>query len=149
MILISPYAKPLRNGGVNPKNFPYWKEVVQGLNGSEIIQIGSGEEEAVSPKVNLLKSLPFSEIKGLVRKCKTWVSIDTFLPHLAHHVGKPGIVIWGQSDPNIFGYKENINLLKSREYLKKDQFLIWEQCEYKTEAFVGPEVVLESIRRMV
>jgi ADP-heptose:LPS heptosyltransferase len=146
MILISPYAKPLRNGGNNPKNYPAWKEVVSGLNGEEIIQIGAEDEEAISNKVKLKKNLSFAEIEELVNKCRVWVSIDTFLPHMAHHLGKPGVVIFGQSDPNIFGYPENKNLLVDRKYLRPDQFLIWEQAEYIKEAFVKPEVVVESIR---
>jgi len=32
MILISPYSKKLTNGKVNPKNYPYWKEVIAGIN---------------------------------------------------------------------------------------------------------------------
>jgi ADP-heptose:LPS heptosyltransferase len=146
MILISPYAKPLRNGGNNPKNYPAWKEVVSGLNGEEIIQIGAEDEEAISNKVKLKKNLSFAEIEELVKKCRVWVSIDTFLPHMAHRLGKPGVVIFGQSDPNIFGYPENKNLLVDRKYLRPDQFLIWEQAEYIKEAFVKPEVVVESIR---
>ena len=146
MILISPYAKPLRNGVANhPKNYPHWQEVVSGLNGEEIIQIGAGDEKAISPKVKMMKNLSFIAIEGLVRQCRIWISIDTFLPHLAHHVGKPGIVLWGQSDPNIFGYKENINLLKDRKYLKPNQFLIWEQCEYNADAFVSPQMVIDAI----
>jgi ADP-heptose:LPS heptosyltransferase len=146
MILISPYAKPLRNGGNNPKNFPYWKEVVSGLNGEGIIQIGAGDENPISNKVKLKKNLSFAEIEELVNKCRVWVSIDTFLPHMAHHLKKPGVVIFGQSDPNIFGYPENKNLLVNRKYLRPDQFLIWEQAEYIEEAFVKPEVVVESLK---
>jgi ADP-heptose:LPS heptosyltransferase len=146
MILISPYAKPLRNGGNNPKNFPYWKEVVSGLNGEGIIQIGAGDENPISNKVKLKKNLSFAEIEELVNKCRVWVSIDTFLPHMAHHLKKPGVVIFGQSDPNIFGYPENKNLLVNRKYLRPDQFLIWEQTEYIEEAFVKPEVVVESLK---
>jgi ADP-heptose:LPS heptosyltransferase len=146
MILISPYAKPLRNGGNNPKNFPYWKEVVSGLNGEGIIQIGAGDENPISNKVKLKKNLSFAEIEELVNKCRVWVSIDTFLPHMAHHLKKPGVVIFGQSDPNIFGYPENKNLLVNRKYLRPDQFLIWEQAEYIKEAFVTPEVVVESLK---
>jgi ADP-heptose:LPS heptosyltransferase len=147
MILISPYAKPLRNGGNNPKNYPFWKEVVSGLNGAEIIQIGAGDEKAISSKVKLIKNQPFAEIARLVGKCKVWVSVDNFLPHLAHHVGKPGIVLWGQSDPNIFGYPENRNLLKDRNYLRKDQFMIWEACEYLKDAFVGPQDVVKELTK--
>ena len=36
MILIAPYSKPLRTGGNNPKNYPYWKELISQIQ-EEII----------------------------------------------------------------------------------------------------------------
>ena len=44
MIIISPYSKPLRNGLNNPKNYPYWKELISLIN-EEIIQVGVDGEE--------------------------------------------------------------------------------------------------------
>ena len=45
MIIISPYAKKLHNEKVNPKNYPYWKELIK-LIDQPIIQIGiDGEEQ--------------------------------------------------------------------------------------------------------
>jgi len=146
MILISPHSKPLRNGGNNPKNYPFWREVLKGLNGQKVLQIGLPEEEKICKDFYFPPNL--KSVKELLLECDTWVSVDNFLPHIAHHVKKPGVVIFGQSDPSIFGYKENINLLKSREYLRKDQFQIWEQCEYSPDAFVEPGIVIDAIRRM-
>jgi len=146
MILISPHSKPLRNGGNNPKNYPFWREVLKGLNGQKVLQIGLPEEEKICKDFYFPPNL--KSVKELLLECDTWVSVDNFLPHIAHHVKKPGVVIFGQSDPSIFGYKENINLLKSREYLRKDQFQIWEQCEYNPDAFVEPGIVIDAIRRM-
>jgi ADP-heptose:LPS heptosyltransferase len=149
MILISPYSKPMRNGTNSPKNYPYWPEVVSALNGDEVVQIGAGDEKPLAvgkSSFKFIKNLPLARIEDLVRQCRVWVSVDNFLPHLAHHVGKPGIVLWGQSDPNVFGYPENANLLKDRKYLRGDQFMIWEACEYKAEVFVVPEVVINAIR---
>jgi ADP-heptose:LPS heptosyltransferase len=152
MILISPYSKLLRNGKISPKNYPYWKEVLTALKGEDIVQIGAGNEDKLingNPNLKFVKGLPFAEIGELVKQCRVWVSVDNFLPHLAHHIGKPGVVVWGQSDPTIFGYKENINLLKDRSYLRKDQFQIWESCEYNKEAFVSSKEVIEAIRRLL
>ena len=47
MIIIQPYAKPLVNGKRNPKNYPYWKELISKIK-EPIIQIGvEGEEQLV------------------------------------------------------------------------------------------------------
>ena len=46
MIIISPYSKKLENGKMNPKNYPYWKELISLLLKSEtIIQVGTIDEK--------------------------------------------------------------------------------------------------------
>jgi ADP-heptose:LPS heptosyltransferase len=146
MILISPFSKALRNGGNNPKSYPYWKEFLKGLNGQKVVQIGVEGEEKLTK--DFRKNLPFKEIEKLIQECDIWVSVDNFLPHMAHHLKKPGIVLFGQSDPKIYGYPENQNLLADRKYLRTDQFLIWEQAEYIKEAFVSSDTVLENILKL-
>ena len=48
MILISPYSKQLTNGKTNPKNYPYWDEVISQIQ-EPIIQIGiEGEKQLVN-----------------------------------------------------------------------------------------------------
>ena len=77
------------------------------------------------------------------------ISVESFFQHFCWDLKKPGIVIWSQSDPIIFGHKENINLLKDRSYLRKDQFHIWEQCEYNKDAFISPTQVLKHLTQFI
>jgi hypothetical protein len=143
MIIISPWAQKLRNGKNNPKNYPWWPELIS-LIDEPIIQIGiEGEEQLVD---DFRTNLSLEQLKSLVLHCRTWISVDSFFQHLAWDLGKPGIVLWGQSDPNIFGHPENTNLLKDRKYLREKQFWWWEQCEYIPNAFVGSEEVLKHIQ---
>jgi len=143
MIIISPWSQKLKNGKNNPKNYPYWKELVS-LIDEPIIQIGvTGEESLVD---DCRFDLNMKELEKLVFECRTWIGVDSFFQHFCWDLGKPGIVIWGQSDPNIFGHSENINLLKDRKYLREKQFWLWEQAEYKEEAFVSPEIVLKHLK---
>lgn len=146
-ILISPFARFLRNGEQNAKNYPYWKEVINSLKeqGHTITQIGVDGEKAFKKVDKVFFSQPLQKIKQLVLECNLWISVDTFLPHLAHHLNKSGIVIWSVSDPIVFGYKENINLLKDTKYLRKNQFDNWEAQEYNEDAFVKPEVVIKAV----
>jgi hypothetical protein len=47
MILISPYAQKLRNGNQNPKNYPWWPELISKID-EEIVQVGiKGEIQLV------------------------------------------------------------------------------------------------------
>ena len=77
-----------------------------------------------------------------------FISIDNFAPHLAWLLNKPGIVIFSQSDPLIFGHELHINLLKDIKYLRKNQFDIWETAIYNKEAFMEPQKVIEALTQL-
>jgi len=144
MIIIAPFAKKLLNGKKNPKNYPFWREVIYELPG-HVVQVGvDGEEQLVD---DFRQNLPLAELRELVRNCRIWLSCDSFLQHLGWDEGKPGIVLWSVSDQLIFGHPENINLLKGREYLVTNQFLWWENTQHNPDAFVQPKEVLEALWR--
>jgi ADP-heptose:LPS heptosyltransferase len=146
VIIISPYAQKLRNGKNNPKNYPWWPELVKHLD-QPVVQVGvKGEQQLVD---DFRTNLPMTELAKLVKECATWISVDSFFQHFCWDLKKPGIVLWSQSDPNIFGHPENVNLLKDRKYLRKEQFWLWEQCDYKKEAFVDPQTVLKHIHKIL
>lgn len=144
MIIISPYSKPLRNGKQSAKTYPYWDNLIMLLSGKEIVQIGVEGERQLVP--DFRKNLTFKQIKSLLTECDCWISVDNFLQHLAHHIPKPGIVLWGISDPLIFGYPENTNLLKDRRYLRENQFDYWENYEFNPDVFVLPAEVAQHIK---
>ena len=142
-IIIFPWAKQLRNGSRNPKNYPWWPELIKKLQnlGHEIIQVGiDGEEQLVD---DFRKNLKLSELELLMKSADTWIGVDSFGQHLGWSLGIRGLAIFGQSDPLIFGHDENVNVLKSREYLREQQFWWWEQADYREDAFLTPDEVLE------
>lgn len=142
MIIIHPFAKPLNNKKINPKNYPYWKELISNIN-EPIVQVGiTGEEQLVD---DFRQNLSIKELEELIEQCRTWIAVDSFFQHLAWRAGKKGIVLWSVSDPNIFGHPENINLLKDRINLAPNQFLWWDFTEYDPEKFVKPEEVIKYL----
>ena len=143
MIIISPYSKALLSGKQNPKNYPHWKELIAMID-EPIVQVGiEGEAQLVS---DFRKNLPITELRKLIQECRTWISCDSFFQHLGWDEGKKGIVLWGVSDPLIYGHPENINLLADKKYLAENQFLWWEFVEHQNERFVKPEIVLEHLK---
>lgn len=146
-IIISPWSKMLRDGSYNPKNYPHWKKVIDGIKSDfDIIQIGiPGEVKLVD---DFRIGLPLKKIKELLldERCHTWVAVDNFLQHLSFLIKKPGIVLYGISDPNVFGYRENKNLLKARKYLRDNQFYIWDGLKYDPKVFVDADKVIEAVR---
>lgn len=151
-VLISPYAQAMRNGKENPKNFPYWTELVTMLvsSGIEVIQIGASKDRPIPGVTEFKQNLKLKEIRNLLSECDTWISVDSFLQHMNHNYErKQGVVIFSQSNPDIFGYKENVNLLKHKKYLREKQFWLWEQCEYNKDAFVSADTVRDAVIKVL
>jgi len=145
-IIISPWSRKLRNGQENPKNYPFWNEVIKEIKDKVyIIQIGVEGEKELEGIDSKLFNLSLEDLKTLTKAKGIWISVDNFFPHFANTFGSYGIVIFSLSDPFIFGYKENVNLLKDRKYLREKQFDIWEAEKYNIEAYVDPKIVIETI----
>lgn len=150
--IISPYAQKMRNKQQHPKDYPFWDKIIDYLHSKNIAikQIGVKDELKINgvgdfPGDDFLLNLKFYELSELVKNSYKWLSIDSFFPHFCHHLDVPGIVIFSQSDPLLFGYKENINLLKDRKYLRPDQFGIWEDAHFNIESFIDPSSVYKYL----
>lgn len=149
-IVISPYSKRLFNGEICAKNYPYWKKVLKLLERQskiQVVQIGvNGEVLLQEESENFVTvfNAPLAKIEGMVLGAKVWVSVDNFLQHLMKDLRR-GIVVWGKSDPLIFGYDTNINILKDRSYLRPNQFDFWETEKLDIDCWVNPEEVADKI----
>lgn len=148
-IIISPYSKKLREKDTpHPKNYPFWPELVQLLEGHEIIQVGvKGETELVP---NCKFNLPTPELIDLCKDADTFISVENFFPHFVNYnfPDKRGIVIFSKSDPEIFGYPQNINYIKDKKYLRYDQFGPWEYTDFIKEAFPEPIEIINILNKM-
>lgn len=146
MILISPYSRVLRNAALNPKNYPYWDDVIRGIQSSyDVRQLAYGMEVTLSTLSYTIRYETIKEAERAIQKCDYFLSVDNWVHHYAHLIDKQGIVIWTRSDPNLFGYTEQINLLKDRKYLRTKQFEWWENDTYEKDAFIDPNVVISAI----
>lgn len=148
-ILIAPYAKKLRDKeGPNPKSYPFAKELVDLLikEGHEIVQIGVEGEEQIAP--TFLKNLSFKEVTKKLQEYDTFIGVDSYLQHHSWFIGKKGIVLWGLSDPRVFGHDIHINLLKNPKYIRKEPFNVWEAVDPNPNAFVKPEEVVAALTQI-
>ena len=150
MILIFPYAKRLNNSCENPKNYTYWDELVSLLKNDhdEIIQIGLSGEIKIEGVSEVKFNLKMKEIENLIEKCDFWISVDSFIQHLVHNMKdkKSGVVLWSLSNPKIFGYDYNLNILKDSKYLRPEQYNIWEQAIYNPDAYLDANTIYNKIK---
>lgn len=146
MIIISPYSKKLLSGKRNPKDYPYWEQLLKEIT-VPVVQVGIDGEQQLTE--DFRKGLSVADLRALIKECDTWISCDSFFQHLGWDQGKRGIVLWSVSDPLIYGHPENVNLLKDRSFLSENQFLWWEHFDHKSERFVEPQVVIDSLNKLL
>lgn len=147
-ILLAPYAAKLPTGKRNPKDYPWFAEVVATLNtqGHEVIQIGVKGEQRVEGVGQFVQGWPLDKLEELIRTCDCFLSVDSFLPHLCWAKRLlTGVVIWGKSSPSIWGHAENVNLIKDRSLLRRWQYAPWFDEEFDESVFVSPETVVEAV----
>lgn len=117
----------------NAKSYPYWEELYALLKVHKVKKL-----EGI---------LPLNEVKDLVEWADVVITIDSFLPHLIeyHMINKKVIVLWGKSDPLLFGYKKNTNILKDRKYLKPQQYQWWRDEPINDDVFVLPKEIINHV----
>lgn len=145
-LVISPFSRAENTA----KNYPFLIDLIQRIKDNttlNIIQLGTKNEFKLRNSDIFYTDLSFNEIEELIKNCKVWLSIDNFLQHFINSLNfkKPGIVLWGKSDPEIFGYSQNINILKSKHYLRNDQFNIWHSEPINNDVWYDADTVYNKI----
>ncbi len=151
-ILISPYPAKLRGQPVSAKAYPHWNELVSLLkaNSHEIIQIGVQGEQRIVGADQFYVNWPYDKLKQLMESCDTFISVDSFFPHFAHyHQLKKGVVLWGKSNPRIWGYPKNENLFVSEANFWPFQYLDWETAIHDPSVFVSPKQAVWAVERIL
>ena len=150
-VLLSIASRKMRNGERNPKDYPFGDELAVLLKeeGYTVIQIRTTDDPILGEANEVKTNLPLKELAQLIQESDTFVSVDNFIQHYAAYLNKKGVVIFSKSDPLIYGYPKNINLLKSRNYLMKNQFQTWEQDVFDKDAFVEPELVVKKVKNLL
>lgn len=149
-VLLALSSRKLRNGKTNAKDYPFSNELIQLLRKNKITTVQvRGFEDAILDADVVKSDLPLKQLAEEIKECDTFITVDNFVQHYATYIGKKGVVIFSRSDPCIFGHVQNINLLKSRNYLRAGQFGIWEEDDFVEDAFVKPDIVLSNILRIL
>lgn len=142
-IALSPYCRNI--GKPNPKEYPFFQELIQLINNKydncHWTQISISGQEIIPGINDTIIDLPIKFLSKALKEFDCIICCDSMIQHLCYLLEIKCIVIFSVSDPLIFGHEENINILKDRNYLSKNQFLTWEYQDYKNKAFIDPEKI--------
>ncbi|MBU1202247.1 MAG: 4Fe-4S cluster-binding domain-containing protein [Nanoarchaeota archaeon] len=92
-----------------------WEELVKKNSDITFIQLGLKDEPAVKGAVDLRGKTSIREAMALVKNAKGFVGVDSFLAHAAAAFKTSSVVLFGPSNPTIWGYSQNINIYKDLE----------------------------------
>lgn len=143
----------------------YWIKVIEGLKDKfTVVQVGGPGEKIYPGALSLIGKMSPRQAGALLTKCVTFVSVDSFLAHLAASVYIPGVVLYGRSDPKIWGYKHNINLYHPEacadapcgrpegafldEIYEDGKRVLWKCKDRKCMKAIKPEEVIESVMKI-
>lgn len=148
-VIISPYSVTPRHA----KSYPFWRELVPMIKklGFKVVQIGKKDEDQIPVMDDYWFGLSLAELQKRISECRCWVSVDNFLQHMVNSMPTivPGVVIYGISNPKLFGYAYNKNVLKDEKYLRPDPYGEWKGIVQNPEAFETPEKVIEQIKEVI
>ena len=149
MILFAPYSarSPSLNGQSSPKDYPHARQLAELLEKDyELVQVGGNGDEQVAK--DFRPNLSFNDLGKLIDASQTGICVDSYLQHYYWYRDRKAIVLFGISDPLIFGHSENLNLLVDRGFLRPNQFDLYYLNQYNPEAFVSPEEVLAALETL-
>jgi len=88
------------------------EELVSSLvdDGYFVIQTGRFEERKIRKTYSLLGSTSPLDIISLVKRVNLVVAPDSFVMHAARLTNTPAVILWGPTDPLVFGYDNHIHL---------------------------------------
>ena len=78
--------------------------------GFEVAQIFHHPINSELPGVTGVQVNSISESMQVLEGCEFWVSVDSYLPHIAASTRKRGVVLWGSTSPNVWGWPQNRNI---------------------------------------
>lgn len=124
-ILIAPFSRGAPDVRRNPKDWLWWPVLVEKLReaGHRVVQTGLPEDMRLNADDWMLPA-DLGALKKTLKDFDLFISVDTWLQHAAACHGLKGIVIWSVTDPGIFGYPENVNLLPADPDLSRNQYAI-------------------------
>ena len=83
-----------------------WERLVRQLSsdGFFLTQAGRLRDLHVRHAYSLLGLTSLGELIALIKRADVVITLDTLAMHVAHLAGTPAIVLWGPTDPAVYGY---------------------------------------------
>lgn len=106
-----------------------WEELVRITPGCTFIQLGLMDEVSIKGAVDM-RGTSFREALALVKHSRSFIGVNSSFSHATNAFDIPGVVLFGASNPEIWGHDVNINLYKRVRCAPCLEWLYGRRCPY-------------------
>jgi len=148
--LLSAYKNPvilhIKSRTTDNQEWPLcnWVELVRSMPEYSFIQLGWKDEDKVEQAVDLRGQTSFRESFALIKCAKGFVGINSALSHVTNAFDIPGVVLFGPSQPLIWGHPNNINLYKPLRCSPCVDLMLENPCPYGKPCMTN--ITVEAVR---
>lgn len=128
-----------------------WSQLVKEMPENTFLQIGMPDEECVPGTIDLRGKTSFREAAALIKSARSFVGINSVFSHVTNAFLTPGVVLFGASQPDIWGHSNNINLYIPERCSPCIDLLRGSKCPYGTPCMKNISVrdVVTALRQQL
>ncbi|MBN9381667.1 MAG: glycosyltransferase family 9 protein [Chitinophagaceae bacterium] len=110
-----------------------WEALVKSLPEYTFIQLGWVDEERVPGALDWRGKTNIRDAFCMLKHADSFVGIESSIAHATNAVDLPGVVLFGDSGPGLWGHDNNINIYKKVRCSPCYFYLWYDPCPYNHE----------------
>lgn len=123
--------------------FNNWDKLIRSMPEYTFIQLGLKDELKVKQAVDL-RGTTFREALAFIKHARGFVGVNSSFSHATNAFGIPGVVLFGPSQPEVWGHPNNINLYKPVRCAPCLDILLDSDCPYDKRCMHN--ITVEEVR---
>jgi ADP-heptose:LPS heptosyltransferase len=154
---ISAYKRPIiihissRSSKNEEWPLDYWEELIRIMPDYTFLQVGLADEPQVKGAIDLRGKTTFRQAMALVKYALSFAGVNSSFSHVTNAFGIRGVVLFGPSNPEVWGQENNINLYKKWRCAPCIDLLYGSNCPYSKPCMkqISPEEVKRALLRQI
>lgn len=147
-----PVAIQVKSSTIN-KEWPinYWKDLITRNPQYDFVQLGVSGEPRLEGTVKIPDGLDLRPEFAILKHCRAFVGVESCFAHAASAFKLPGVVLFGASNPEVWGHPNNINLSTQIRCSPCIDIIAGNKCPYGVECLkmIAVEKVEEALDKQL
>ncbi len=123
-----------------------WTDLVNSFPDYTFIQLCLLSEDSIEGTIDM-RNLSFRRQIALIKFASVHVGVDTFFSHVTNAFQTPGVVLFGDSNPEVWGHSNNINIYKNLRCSPCGHLLFGQGCPYGIACMNG--ITVQEVKNAI